>query len=40
MWYINDRIEGIVLRRKVEDFFRIKVKINEENGVYILEDRF
>ena len=43
MWYINGRVESLVLRRKARDFFHISTERMEQmkkTGFYIIKDKF
>lgn len=43
MWYINGRVESLVLRRKARDFFHISIERMEQikkTGFYIIKDKF
>ena len=43
MWYINGRVESLVLRRKARDFFHISAERMEQmkkTGFYIIKDKF
>ena len=40
MWYINGRVESIVLRRKARDFFHNEDRQMKKTGFYIIKDKF
>ena len=40
MWYINGRVESIVLRRKAGDFFHSEDRQMKKTGFYIIKDKF